>query len=292
MLEGNIYVCCWTADGGLWRLRTGSGRRKFEASGSDFQSALDRLTEKIGNATGDGEPRFTYDPPLPAPDLEKQWVPRHWALLQTEADIWIEGPKGRYFTGGACHLCHGAIGSRNDEPLEAGAGEGQVCGVIVRNGGIDPSKRLVVSDRFLALLHPKERAKCEWRRVRRGTRARVKFLECIPEHFAPWTAVRGWENAGYQCQGCGRASWQTLPPGSDRGSFDHLFHYTSTSAIPSTSTAMFVLGDPGDYQLVLPRTRLLRLIHDRGSIGMSIADFGAIPDSMAGATPVLSKFPR
>lgn len=285
MSEGRIYTCRWKQERGAWLLWI-HRRPKLRARGESHEVALDRLCTKIASMTGDGEPRFVYDPPLPQLPHNQRWVSQEWALLMPEGDAWLENPVGRYFEGGECDDCGRPIGARNAEPLVlTSPPDADVCWPVVGRFGLATFSSLIVSESFLALLSRRERGCFRWMHVRPTPRMRRRFFECIPDKFASWTAVRGWKNKVYECRRCGYRSWTSVSPDATGPWYEQLNRFVAASALPSPGTPAFAIGTHARFCIALPRARALSLVGRAGARGAGPDDLGVVPDSMAGAAP-------
>lgn len=248
-------------------------RPRITARATDWQGALDAICAAICEASGDGEPNLSFDPPEPVEGGDGRFALRDWLLLAACGFLDVDSTLPELFTGGFCTHCGAPIGERTDVPLVArGPAEGDLCWTY-----FFVHLPLLVSERLREALTPAERDSFRWIPVTPAPRTRKRYFECVPTRLIAPVAVRGWTISGTECPACGHR-WvhcTTEPEIDFEGRQIH--SWIAPDDLPSTSAGMLAFGERGSWLPLVPAERARVLAEEfRGvrpcAIGLAPAD--------------------
>ena len=281
-MEGGVFLCSWkkTRDGfRVWWTE----RPSIAAQGETFDEADEALCEAIGAETGDGENLHEYDPPPPRA-ISNGMLPIDVVKIGGECFARIANPE-ELFSDGFCPHCLQPRGRRTDAPLalsstQSRGGNGGMA--LLEDVGLGGPAISFVSDAFIDLMTPAERAAAEWREIASPPRSRKRFFELVgaPKPIAH-VALAGVPRKGWSCRGCGHAS------GAFYGDGDPPFWYISASDLPTPTPSVFVVGERPTYELAFTRTRWRELLREKGTAGCKSYMLGVVSESRVDRAPQL-----
>jgi hypothetical protein len=92
------------------------------------QDALDSICEAIANASGDGEPVLSFDPPEPIDSGDGPHAHPDWLFLGVNGWLQADTERSELFSQGLCEHCGAPRGERTEIPIVARSpGEGDLC---------------------------------------------------------------------------------------------------------------------------------------------------------------------
>jgi hypothetical protein len=294
MPEGRVYLCSYEKTGKAIRLWVKS-RPKVQGRGKTYEEAEEKLLDNICMHYNDGEAVLEFDPPLPeSPQVVRFLNPAIVSVTgNTTPDFYgplgsdftkrpgrhWEPPLGELYSGGICRKCKNAFGDRTSVPLEISVFEsgyeGAFCGDIQ-----------IFSERFLALLKPREKRGLEFRPVHRRERSRRQFFELIAKPSIPYVAVKGLKFAGWQCGTCGVRSFGFYGWGFE------LNEFVAKMDLPSPLPTCFTIGTGNDLDLCFTRKRWQELARQPGARGIVSAPIGVVEESECIRNPKLPRYKK
>jgi len=287
MAEGRFWVCTWERSGDGYAIWV-SNRPSLRGTGAAWQDSLDSLSGAIGLASGDGEPRFSFDPPEPQGPRDETWMCAEWVTVSAEGSMPLADFTPDLFESGCCEHCQRPMGKRTGVPLRAtGAAEGDVCGpwFYISWSKYSP---FLLSERARGLLTPAEQGAADWIPVTPAPRTRKRFYECIPHQYVARVSVRGWTTNGSRCPLCNRISWLicTSDEKVDFGS-PQCHDWARQEDIAGPCLPLRGLGEPDRFNLVFSSERARALVQQNEWRGSRSGTFGAVPSQMADPSPLL-----
>ena len=291
MPEGRVYLCSWEKTGKAFRLWVKS-RPKVQGRGKTYEKAEEKLLDNICTHYDDPEAVLEFDPPLPeSPKVARFLKP---AIVSVGGDTtpdfygplgsdftkqpgrhW-EPPLGELYSGGICRECGSAIGERNSVPLEISVFEtgyeGAFCGEIQ-----------IFSERFLALLKPREKRGLEFRPIYRRERSRIQFFELIATPTVPYVGVKGLKMSGWRCGTCGYRTFGFWGWGFE------LNEFVAKMDLPSPLPTCFTIGTHSEIKLCFTRERWQELVTKPGARGFHSEPIGVVEESECVRNPKLAK---
>lgn len=267
MAEGRTYVIEWTRSDDGWTLRV-RGERRLQTMRGTFEKALDEIGSQIGARFGDGEPLFTYDPPLPTRASDDEYLRDGLALFDGTGYTQL---RERYpfhlFAGGPCRHCAHPTGRRSELPV-------QLEGAIREHVTSCPFfyySPLLVSEEFLSLLTDSERACCEWRRCERERRARRVMYEVLPRVFVRVASPTGFRMSGWCCLQCGFSCAAAMDESSD------IHEFAWRTELPEPLPELFGVGSlVAGLKIGGRASRLRELLRHKHSLGMYVSPLGVL----------------
>lgn len=293
-MEHNLYICQWSksADGfTLWI----KSRPQIRASGGTYAEAEERFIEAIQDAGGAMHAVMEFDPPLPKSELERKYshleiyqivgddcfemdAPR-WKWGETEQEIderlrWNDA----YFESPVCRQCRHARSRRSEKPLTLEYAS-RYDGAFGQVGSEGSNSLQIVSEGFLDLLTPEERAALELRpTIRKG---RKKFFELIGPEGPPLVAVAGLKLAGWECSRCGYRTFGYFIEGLNIGDF------VARADLPAKLPSVFTIGSYPEIELAVTAARWRELVGRKGTRGFISRLVGVAPENEVIRNPVL-----
>lgn len=246
--KGNVYYCRWekNQEGNYvgWEEKYPS-RRAEATTPRDLMSALGEL---VGEYHNDHEACLQFDPPLTAGEDRSELFKDQIVSLSWNSSFRFTPSAKTAFAGGKCQECQRGIGPRTAAPLivdDFGGGtEGASSWPTIMGGHL-----IIVSEAFLTLLAPDERAAFDTRPVEWNPKRRLKFFEIIPRAFFPEVAIKGLSGSGWRCTLCGRKHYSH---GEALGWGPSVICRTS---LTSPASPLFFIGDELDYRPCVSRKR-------------------------------------
>jgi len=278
MPEGRVYKVGWNQTSTGWRLwLLDHPRIAADVATLDDPAATEALLEPVCREFGDGEPTFTFHPPVPPAAVDAPFIARGLGLIVNHACAWIAGNVTDYFSGRVCELCLRITGERNDAALvESRPPEGDLCDRNPMDFG-----PVVATERFVALLSPSERDAVELRPCVRSARARRKVYEVIPKVIVPKVPVLGIPRPALRCGACGNTFFRNELPSSDMRTF------IADSAIDADVPALFGVGSSQHLQLATTFTRATELAGHPHARGAGATRLGTVPPDRIDNNPAI-----
>lgn len=267
MAEGRTYVIEWTRSGDIWSLHV-RGSPYLRASRATLADAKRELSAQICLRFGDGEPVFTFDPPLPTRASDDSYLRENFAVFDGSGYTQL---RNRYpfelFTGGPCRHCGYPTGQRTDSPV-------QLDGPIREHVTSCPYhyySPLVVSQKFLSLLTDSERACCEWRKCEREQHTRRVMYELVPRVVLPLAIPRTFRVGGWRCTHCELSVNGVLDESTD------ILKFVRRDQLPDPIPELFGVGSLVLGMVIAGRApRLRELLRHKHSLGMRVHALGVL----------------
>jgi hypothetical protein len=267
MTEGDTYPCSWT--------RTPDGYRvwliddpSIAAEAADFEGADELLSDRICDATGDGESVHVYDPLEPnLPNAGASERRQLWKLGRPTKVYMVE-PR-RYFSDGLCAHCLMPRGTRTNVPLWVTQLRKSLNSamVVIENVGVSPVLT-IVSEPFLALLTAEERAGFEWRPIEHNLRQGTYYEVVHRQPPAPWISAKGRSTYYSRCEMCG---FEWVIPNYVPGLPDY---YVAERDLPTPRPTLVAIGPWAYADLAVTPERWRELVKQpgmRGTKGLPIS---------------------
>lgn len=265
--EGNVYLCQWEKRGRVLTLRLKRDPR-VKASGSNLQSAEERMWERLCEEYGDGEAVLEYETPPPQKwacfasryggiDLVTVTGNDSMGTLTNEREL---HPKGY------CRDCQ--------MPLETAPGAvPEFNRVPSSDGAVEQSLGRFYSEEFLSLLSSEERAALTLVPVHGPKGSRKSFFHLGGEPAVNYVGVPGFEGlVNHQCGRCERLLGICYLRNCE------FFEFIARNDLSRPTPAVFTAGWPGDVSLIMTRRRYARMIGKRGMRNIRSSRLWVVPD--------------
>lgn len=270
MPDGMTYAVSWrhTSKGWEFWLRD---RTRIRGAGRDQAGAERALNKAISRTVGDGEPVLTFDPPLPGPASDRQYLADGLMCISGSGytDLLQKG-REKLYGGPPCNHCGHPTGPRV-------AGQIHLASSMTEDVGspsglwsffADP---ILVSERFLSLLTTAELRCLEWRECVRLPNTRKRVFEAIPKSFVRTAAPKGIPvEGGWRCPLCRRTAYHLDAEKT------HILTFADRRKLPRPLPPFFAVGDFARYELVTTATRALELLARKESRGMRALPLGVL----------------
>lgn len=284
-MEHEVYLCGWSKIADDFRLWL-KAKPEVSASAASYERAEEEFLDAIRANGGAMQAVLEFDPPLPKTELESSYASPEIYLVcgddrfQTDAprSIAFERPDERearfkwqdqFFTTPVCRHCARATGLRNDLPLSMNYVPSRADGAFGYVGHEAGTRIEIVSDEFLSVLLPEERASMELRAVMRRGKGRA-FYEIAGPAGAPFVGIPHLGLRGWRCEHCGSGVWGHW----QRGLAMHEF--VAGDDLPTTSLGIFTVGTPPEVRLCMTGARWRELIGKIGVRGFASHPIGAV----------------
>lgn len=280
------YAVSWRQSPDKWELWV-RDRPRLRGVGADLDTAWQELVQAITDATGDCEPVLNFDPPLPGPVSDQEYLSDGLMSFigSGYTDLEISG-REEHYAGGRCEHCRYARGARTDGEIQLRSSMDE--DVSHPSGTWSRfAHPILVSERFLSLLRPEERACIEWRPCIPKPGGRKRVFEAIPRHFVPQVAPRRVAIvAAWYCPLCARRMF--WPDRDATG----IWAFIERSRLPTPLPPLFAAGDPQSYRLVARAGRVLEWLGCKEAKGMDAAPLGVLDPGDVDPTPNLRERER
>jgi hypothetical protein len=284
--EGLVYVCRWTLRRGIYRVWV-KGKPSISAEASSFEVADERLNEAIAYATGDGENRREYVPPIDAEQEDHGPLVVRLKRLVPETRVETLN-KTELFDGGLCTECGMPLGPRTQVPIIVERLPTTSDGIRLESQRLFTGlhKMQGYSGNFLDTLTGAERHRFEWRPIESRSKQKRKFFELLGGRIhAPYVALSGVGVSLNECAACG---WRRPPFYSIEPPIPTQF--VVRSALPRRIPSMLCVGTLFEPQLCTTPSRWAQL-SDRGTgRRISAATIGVIEQESVDENPVYDRF--
>jgi hypothetical protein len=249
-MEGRFWKCSWERGDGtyvIWVVPS----PKIRAAGKSWQGALDSICEAIGNASGDGEPVLSFDPPEPIDSGDGAFAHPDWLFLGVNGWLQADTDRPELFSKGFCEHCGAPRGDRTDIPIAAKSpGEGDLC-----CPAINPYTPVIFSQRLLEALSSDERDGFRWIPVTPAPRTRKKYFECIPLSIVSPVAVRGITVKGSECPECDDRNILCTTDKELNFQTPQIHSWVAGEDLPRSVAGMLAFGRKPSWDPLLPTER-------------------------------------
>jgi len=283
--EGFLYVCRWTSHRGIYRLWL-RDRPSVAVQASSFETADEQLYEAIMRATGDGENRRQYWPPIPMEAEDGPLVARLNRILPVTRVRMVN--EHELFEGELCDRCGMPLGPRTQVPVVVErlptASDGMRLESRRRFTGLGDVQGY--SEQFLDTLTDAERRRLEWRPIQARSKQKRKFFELLGGRtHAPFVALEG---VGVSLNECGVCGWRRPPFYSVEPPIPTQF--IVRTALPRRIPSTLSVGTIYETQLCTTPSRWAKLIGRDTSRQISAATIGVVEPESVDEHPVYDRF--
>jgi hypothetical protein len=281
MTEGRVFIARWKKTQNGYRVWV-KNSPKLVAEAPTFQDADEALWDVIMRATDDGENTREYDPPAPAAAEIAAFLDPAIVRITGNAGGVYADPAG-LFSEGCCERCGATRGARTDKSLfVADIGAEDAGFATLKTQPMYARVRIAYfSERFLALLTPKERNSFTWRRIERPPRARKVYFELLGANvLIPSVGVTGLPIAGapdkpfgWYCESCGYGA----APHYGKWGEPWPLNYVCRADLPDPIPSTFGLQAGRNLSLCMLQDRWRKILGNRSARDVVSDDVGVVP---------------
>lgn len=277
MSEGNVYLCNWINEGGLFKIWLDKDP-KLCSCNRDFGEAYDQLWGQVCEKYGDGEAYLEFASGLPANELISRFGNQE--IVKIVGNAKADGPINfnDCYSGGTCSFCGKPLGPRNS-----------IAGVYrsIPSGGGSFTKGAFLhlfSERFINLLSDKEREGLKLSMVERMRKVSSSiYYELVGTAIAGYVGARNLSGLkGWQCPVCNARSFgyyiQDFP----------VHTFVARSDLPSPVPSCFVIGSSQEgLKLCMTMKRWKELVRCPERKGLVGGPMGIVEDRDLERRPAL-----
>lgn len=287
MRESRFWKCCWECADGQYTVWVKS-RPRLRGIGASWQEAVDAVCATICDASGDGEPNLSFDPPEPNEGSDASHAHPDWLFLTPEGYIPTTVDADALYSEGYCPHCGDPKGERTDVPLQAeGPGEGDLCWPALLSNRFLP---LLCSPRFVDELSPAEKQAFRWIPVTPAKRTRIRYVECVPRRVVQGVALQGWCVSGTRCPMCHSTNLACTSGRSISFGEGQIHDWIDGRDLPAKPKGVVAFGNRHSWTPLLPSDRAKELV--RKLRGVRTASIGLAPPDLVIRQPALPDRPR
>lgn len=289
--EGSVYVCDWRQTGKHFEIQV-RGNEKWLASASSFEEAEAKLLDLIGDASGDMQPCFEYDPDPPKEAVQARFDGGIVGVSGANDPLDFSGNAEELFTEGICKVCKFGKGERGNSPLLVGQFPNGSDGgfVRIRLGGPYGNMNVqIYSEQFIESLDPSEKRQFRWIPVEAAKKSKRKFLEPLSLSLIPLVMPKGLfseakrlQQDGFHCHACGRKQLAGIPQGSGG-----IFSFVSEAALPRPIPSCFQIGQSANVHFCMTKERWKLLRGTPGAKRLMSRQIGVVKKNWINPNPKL-----